>query len=87
MADIHKNYLNSIATVSGFGKTSDDGTTSKRLMFIELNIMDNQMCNDWFEDRDAIYTNICTSGSNGRGACQGDSGGPLVIGDKLVRAV
>ncbi|XP_017772341.1 PREDICTED: chymotrypsin-2-like [Nicrophorus vespilloides] len=85
--DVRRNFLNNVGVVSGFGKTTENGDVVKNLMYLNVRIMDNQLCNEAFHDRDAGLTNICSSGFGRHGACQGDSGGPLAIDDKLIGIV
>ncbi|KAK3911615.1 Chymotrypsin BII [Frankliniella fusca] len=71
----------SVATVSGWGKTSDDSTISQILKYTDLTILSNKQC-------EAVYgntvtsTKLCLSSENGNSICQGDSGGALVIEKK-----
>ncbi|XP_063229585.1 brachyurin-like [Bacillus rossius redtenbacheri] len=66
------------ATVSGWGHASDDATTiSPVLLYVTVPVISNYDCN--LITHDVIETQMCTSGSDKKGACNGDSGGPLVI--------
>lgn len=66
---------------SGFGLTSNDGQVSDILLKVDLNVISNQMCNQYYggiNDRQ-----ICTvySTEPGQSTCEGDSGGPLSYDD------
>lgn len=65
------------ATVLGWGKINDQGVYSDALRAVEVEILDNDVCNRLFGIM--TETMMCTSGSNGRGTCYGDSGGPAIV--------
>jgi secreted trypsin-like serine protease len=79
MLEITNNLL-----VSGWGRTSSDGTTSTNvLQSAVLNGIDDATCaNQW--NKPDILTNsalyVCANAMD-KGACNGDSGGPLVWQD------
>jgi hypothetical protein len=70
-----------LATVTGWGDTSEGGSTSAILQEVQLPIVSNLTC-------DAVMTasitdNMLCAGfvEGGKDSCQGDSGGPLVVPD------
>lgn len=64
--------------VAGWGETSD-GNLSRKLKMIELIIIDNEECDDFFLD---VYNNMLCAGSLEciQDTMSGDSGGPLIMG-------
>ncbi len=70
------------ATVTGWGVTSEGGTSPKVLMEATVPITDNAVCNASYG---GITENMLCAGfeDGGVDACQGDSGGPLVVADEL----
>uniref|UniRef100_A0A336LS69 CSON014307 protein n=1 Tax=Culicoides sonorensis TaxID=179676 RepID=A0A336LS69_CULSO len=72
------------ATVSGHGKTGDDESSSKRLMYVHVKVIDNEECTKFYGKKLIKDFTICTVGWNKRssGTCQGDSGGPLITYDE-----
>ncbi|XP_013172748.1 PREDICTED: transmembrane protease serine 9-like [Papilio xuthus] len=79
-SQLNENFAGNTATASGFGLTRQNGqiTTSQFLSFVNLNVITNSVCTLAFP-LIVQSTNICTSGSGGRGVCGGDSGGPLTV--------
>ena len=65
------------ATVLGWGMINDDGVYADSLRGVQVEILDNDVCNRLYGIM--TETMMCTSGSNGRSTCYGDSGGPAVI--------
>ncbi|KAJ8889045.1 hypothetical protein PR048_008539 [Dryococelus australis] len=64
--------------ITGWGDASDDATTvSSVLRYVKIPVMKNLDCN--LLRHDVIESQICTAGSDKKGACYGDSGGPLVV--------
>jgi secreted trypsin-like serine protease len=61
------------ATVSGFGKTSDNSDASMVLNFVSMPIMANRECARSFRDY-IIESSLCTSTVGRRSSCSGDSG-------------
>ncbi|KAJ8719665.1 hypothetical protein PYW08_011840 [Mythimna loreyi] len=80
-AQLNENFVNSIATASGFGKTADIGgvVANQPLSFVNLRVITNQECINTFGSNNVQATNICTSGEGGKNICTGDSGGPLAV--------
>nr|XP_022904232.1 trypsin-7-like [Onthophagus taurus] len=77
----------SLAVVSGWGLTSENGTFSERLQAVGVPIKSQIRCRE-------IYGNLFTDRmicagfpQGGRDACNGDSGGPLVFDNVLFGIV
>ncbi|KAJ9584010.1 hypothetical protein L9F63_021639 [Diploptera punctata] len=74
-------FENAAATVSGWGRDSDNSNAiSPILRFVQVPVITNTLCNLMFFGS-IQSSNICTSGTGGKGTCNGDSGGPLVVVD------
>jgi secreted trypsin-like serine protease len=70
-------------TASGWGKPSDAaGGISTVLRKVDVPILDNQPCADYYGSLYVTARTICIDASNGSGTCNGDSGGPLTTGNK-----
>jgi len=74
-------YSNFVSTVTGWGTTSLGGSTSSKLLEVDVNVLSNSECQNnyaypssWITDQ--MLCAIVEGG--GKDACQGDSGGPLV---------
>ncbi|KAG5668684.1 hypothetical protein PVAND_016613 [Polypedilum vanderplanki] len=63
--------------VSGFGKTSDNSTSSQFLKYVQLYITSNSVCEQVYGPNYVRDTNICVATTNTAATCSGDSGGPL----------
>ncbi|EFA07506.2 brachyurin [Tribolium castaneum] len=77
-ADAEKDYLDDLATASGWGKDSDAAETiSDVLRSVQIPVGENGVCNLYYfgviQD-----THLCAHGDDGKSTCSGDSGGPLV---------
>ncbi|XP_053666779.1 brachyurin-like [Anopheles marshallii] len=68
-------------TVSGFGRTTDTGSTSPVVMYTSNPVMTNADCIARWNTAVIQAQNVCLSGDGGRSACNGDSGGPLAVQD------
>lgn len=70
-----------LATVTGWGTTSEGGTTSRTLQEVVVPIVATDVCNHSYG---IINENMICAGyaEGGKDACQGDSGGPLVVPDE-----
>lgn len=70
-----------LATVTGWGRTSEGGTTATILQEVMVPIVSNAVCNAAVSD--TITDNMICAGyaEGGKDSCQGDSGGPLVVPD------
>jgi len=78
-AQLNDDFAGELGVISGWGRFSDDlPQASDVLRFVYDNVMTNTLCTVRFPG--VIQpSNICVTGTNGRGACQGDSGGPLSV--------
>ncbi|XP_046403675.1 brachyurin-like [Ischnura elegans] len=86
-SDIYEN----LATVSGWGRTYDDGELSPTLRYAKVDVITNDECKMVYGD---VITDslLCTMPRGGdEGSCYGDSGGPLVafylVGDEGFEAL
>ncbi len=70
-----------MATVTGWGTTTEGGNSSNTLMEVSLPIVANDECNRSYG---IITDNMLCAGlaEGGVDSCQGDSGGPLVVADE-----
>ncbi|CAH2094978.1 unnamed protein product [Euphydryas editha] len=80
MATGSNNYVGVLATVAGYGRTSNWGGISNSLMHTNLQVIDNASCARVYGTDFIISSVLCTSNAGGRSPCGGDSGGPLYIG-------
>lgn len=72
-------FSGELGVISGWGVWSDSvGQSSDVLRFVYDNVMTNAACTIRFPGV-IQESNICVTGTNGRGACSGDSGGPLTV--------
>lgn len=72
-----------MATTIGWGRTSENGNSSKKLRQVSVPIMSNAACNRAYINANRNFSaalEICAGyPTGGRDACQGDSGGPLIV--------
>lgn len=71
------------ATVSGFGKTGDDESSSSKLLYVHQKIISNKECVKTFGRRLVKGFTLCAEGYDNmnQSTCKGDSGGPLITHD------
>ena len=62
-------------TVTGFGTTREGGSSSDKLMEVEVPVVSNAQCSNSYPGY-ITFNHIC-AGKEGKDSCQGDSGGPL----------
>lgn len=75
-----RHFAGEIATISGWGRTSDSSSaTSPVLRYTQNEIKSNSDCFDIFGDFVADSTMCSITRATASGICGGDSGGPLVI--------
>ncbi|KAI9559690.1 hypothetical protein GHT06_013695 [Daphnia sinensis] len=80
-------YTGMVATVAGWGLTNEiknGGQRPNALQKVDLPIIENKVCQEWYKDEKKPLTIVDTSmcagfEQGGKDACQGDSGGPLMI--------
>lgn len=78
-AELNDSFNGENGVVSGWGVFSDaEGRSSDVLRYVYDNIITNTACTLRFPGI-IQPSNICVTGTNGRGACSGDSGGPLTV--------
>ncbi|MEM6502063.1 MAG: serine protease [Cyanobacteria bacterium P01_C01_bin.89] len=73
-----------LATVIGWGATSEGGNSSQKLLEVTVPIVSNQDANNAYKQLGSSITeNMIAAGvpQGGKDACQGDSGGPFVVKD------
>lgn len=63
-----------LATIAGFGRTSDTSGPSQQLRWVQAPIAPNEKCEKVFGKANVRETNICLDTTGGRSSCQGDSG-------------
>jgi len=74
-------FAGETATVSGWGRTSDDSQAySPLLQYVTAPVITNAACADVYGGFVGPAT-ICIATIGGRGTCNGDSGGPLTVMD------
>ncbi|XP_059488853.1 brachyurin-like [Neocloeon triangulifer] len=80
-SDASKTFVNTTATIAGWGLTSDKSTKiSKELNYLDdRKVISNSDCAATYGEIES--TMICISGSDKKAICSGDSGGPLTYKD------
>lgn len=75
-----KTYKGSNAEVAGWGVYNVSyPVSSEVLRFVRLPVIDNELCQSYFESyADIGQTQLCAGGITGKDSCGGDSGSPLV---------
>lgn len=70
-----------LATVTGWGVTSEGGRPPSSLMEVGVKIVSNEECNNPLSYAGEITPTMICAGfrTGGKDSCQGDSGGPLVV--------
>lgn len=67
-----------LATVTGFGRTSDGGPVSSVLRQVEVPLVSLAVANQVYGDLNSFHLGAGFA-QGGKDSCQGDSGGPLVV--------
>ncbi|XP_029161396.1 trypsin-1-like [Nylanderia fulva] len=77
------------AVVSGWGKTSANGESSKVLQTLKIPIFDQEACRKVYARWRIVTPNMLCAGftTGGKDTCQGDSGGPLVYNSVQIGIV
>ncbi|XP_060656722.1 trypsin eta [Drosophila nasuta] len=77
-----------VATVSGWGTTTEGGLASMQLQQVQVSLVDNAECQAPYTWRPITDGMLCAAvPGGGKDACQGDSGGPLVVDNQLLGIV
>ena len=64
--------------VSGWGTTSEGGSTPSTLRKVTVPVISDDKCRDAYGRNDIFDSNLCAGfDAGGKDSCQGDSGGPL----------
>lgn len=76
-------FASVVSTVSGFGLTKTGGSVSNNLNWINVVVISNTQCTNYFRSEVIIAATVCAVGldveNEGKSTCNGDSGGPLVV--------
>merc|ERR1712071_539019 len=74
--------------VSGWGTTSERGSTPSTLMYVEVPTVTDEQCRDAYGASEIEDSMICAGVTEGgKDSCQGDSGGPLACNGDLTGVV
>ena len=75
------------ALVCGFGRVGSESASSKKLLYVSLNVISNKQCakSQWGSVIRPVH--MCTLQKVGVGICSGDSGGAVVVDNQLAGVV
>ena len=76
-----------MATVVGWGRTSEGGPRSQVLREAQLPLVSDAECGETFSAYEPESMVCAGFEQGGVDACQGDSGGPLLVGDRVIGIV
>ncbi|CAO1432960.1 unnamed protein product [Diamesa serratosioi] len=76
-AEVNENLTGKAGIISGFGRDSDNSSIKGTLRWVEVTIIQNEVCEKSYEN--VISSNVCVETNGGKSACSGDSGGPLTV--------
>lgn len=82
LSDINNDLVDKVATVMGFGYTSDvNPQESTDLLYTRVSIISNDVCKEYYDADIVADSVICAKGytSKNDSICHADSGGPMVI--------
>ncbi|XP_047473553.1 trypsin-1-like [Penaeus chinensis] len=83
-----QNFTSEMCLVSGWGTTSEGGSSSNILQYTEIPVVSDRRCRATYTDDEIMDSMICAGyEEGGRDTCQGDSGGPLACGGALAGIV
>lgn len=77
-------HVNTYCTVTGWGKTDQDSTTTDKLKFVKVPIVEHRTCEGQFQQnrlgrRFRLHESfICAGGEENLDSCTNDGGSPLV---------
>merc|ERR1712088_1075197 len=74
-ADVTADYVNAVATVTGWGTLESGGWQPTELHEVDVKVTTNKLCRKLVG---GISKNMLCAAAPGKDSCQGDSGGPLV---------
>lgn len=74
----------SVGKAIGFGLTTDGGSAPSILLEVELDIVDDSVCINFFPPSGQDNDELVFVFTPGKSVCQGDSGGPLVQSETLM---
>jgi len=74
-ADVTADYVNAVATVTGWGTLESGGWQPTELHEVDVTVTTNKVCRKLVG---GISKNMLCAAAPGKDSCQGDSGGPLV---------
>ncbi len=83
-ADRDRGAPGRVATVLGWGRTSETGPVSEFLMGAQVPIASDDQCRRAYAEYDSRVMLCAGYKAGGVDTCQGDSGGPLVVDGELV---
>ena len=75
-------FIGETATVTGWGRKEVNAFKLPTvLQKVDLPILSNSECQQWYKDSVSIMTSVLCAGleKGGKDACQGDSGGPIMV--------
>ncbi|KAA0200982.1 hypothetical protein HAZT_HAZT001586 [Hyalella azteca] len=75
----NSDFEGTLGTVTGWGTTSYQGTTSVALLEVDIPILSTQSCSSYYTYPTVLTDNMFCTLQAGKDACQGDSGGPLTV--------
>ncbi|XP_064186323.1 mast cell protease 1A-like isoform X1 [Anguilla rostrata] len=79
---------NTLCSVAGWGAIKSNGTTSPRLLEVNVSVVGRAECQKRWRNIHITSRMMCAGGSNdNKGFCTGDSGGPLVCSGEAVGIV
>ncbi len=78
--------VDELATVAGWGATSEGGSLSANLLEVALPVVSHAECLPFYSSSLSAAANVCAGGftAGGFDSCQGDSGGPLFVARENV---
>ncbi|KAA0189708.1 hypothetical protein HAZT_HAZT009557 [Hyalella azteca] len=75
----NSDFNGTLGTVTGWGTTSYQGSTSVALREVDIPILNTQSCSSYYTYPTVLTDNMFCTLQAGKDACQGDSGGPLMV--------